>query len=57
MLKAVKGSSLTDAKHHIRDYTVGYYSQIRAHQYNTGLSPNESEKRFWLYYKAVANIT
>ena len=49
--------SFTDAKHHITDYIVGYYSQTRPHQYNAGLSPNESEKRFWLYYKTVANIT
>ena len=47
----------TQAKQHITDYIVGYYSQIRPHQYNGGLTPNESENRYWLYYKTVANKT
>ena len=46
----------TEAKH-ITDYIVGYYSQTRPHHYNGGLSPNESERRYWLYYKTVANNT
>ncbi len=46
--------SFSDAVYEITDYIVGYYSQIRPHQYNGGLTPNESERRFWLAYKTVA---
>ena len=49
--------NFTEAKQHITDYIVGYYSQTRPHRYNAGLSPNESERRYWLYYKTVANMT
>ncbi|MGI3003557.1 IS3 family transposase, partial [Shewanella algae] len=38
-------------------YVTGYYSQLRPHQYNGGLTPNESERRYWLGYKTVANLT
>lgn len=37
--------SFSDAVHAITDYIVGYYSVHRPHEYNGGLSPNESEKR------------
>tara|TARA_R110001583_G_scaffold195369_1_gene372334 strand:- start:2164 stop:2604 length:441 start_codon:yes stop_codon:yes gene_type:complete len=47
--------NFTEAKQYITDYIIGYYSLTRPHQYNGGLSPNESERRFWLYYKTVAN--
>ena len=47
----------TEAKQQIADYIIGYYSQTRPHHYNCGLSPNESERRYWLYYKTVANNT
>jgi putative transposase len=47
----------TEAKQQITNYIIGYYSQTRPHHYNGGLSPNESERRYWLYYKTVANIT
>ena len=49
--------SFSEAKLAITDYLVGYYSQTRPHHYNGGLSPNESEKRYWLNYKPVANMT
>ena len=39
------------------DYIIGYYSQTRPHRYNAGLSPNESERRYWLNSKTVANFT
>mgnify|MGYP006999717218 CR=1 FL=1 len=29
----------------------------RPHSYNGGLTPNESEKRYWLEYKSVASFT
>ena len=35
---------------------MGYYSQLRPHQYKGGLTPNESERFFWKYSKAVANF-
>ncbi|RWX52799.1 IS3 family transposase, partial [Photobacterium chitinilyticum] len=41
----------------IINYITGYYSQVRPHQYNGGLTPNESERRFWLTHKTVASFT
>ncbi len=39
-------------------YIIGYYySQVRPHQHNDGLTPNKSEDNFWLNYKTVANLT
>ncbi|WP_284209232.1 IS3 family transposase [Thalassotalea eurytherma] len=46
-----------EAKIGITKYIIGYYSQVRPHQNNGGLTPNESEKRYWLNYKTVANLT
>ncbi|MCL1132752.1 IS3 family transposase, partial [Shewanella sairae] len=39
--------SFEAAKHAVIHYVVGYYSEIRPHSYNGGLTPNESERRFW----------
>lgn len=36
--------------------TIGYYSQIRPHQYNGGLTPNESERLYWESSKTVTNF-
>ncbi len=49
--------NFNEAKIDITKYIIGYYSQVRPHQYNGGLTPNESEKRYWLNYKTVANFT
>ena len=49
--------SFAEAKEQIVRYITGYYSQIRPHQYNGGLTPNESERLFWLDSEIVANIT
>lgn len=49
--------SFNEAKISITDYIIGYYSQVRPHQYNGGLTPNESERRFWFEYKSVASFT
>lgn len=49
--------SFKEAKIDITKYIIGYYSQVRPHQHNGGLTPNESEKRYWLNYKTVANLT
>ncbi|ENB4326700.1 IS3 family transposase [Vibrio vulnificus] len=48
--------SFTEAKKKIMDYILGYYSEVRPHQYNGGLTPNESERLFWQNYKTVANF-
>ena len=49
--------SITQAKDSIIRYVVGYYSQIRPHKHNNGLSPNETEREFRINYKTVAKIT
>lgn len=36
---------------------AGYYSETRPHQYNGGLTPNESERLYWNDSKTVANFT
>lgn len=49
--------NFNDAVVSISKYIHGYYSQVRPHQYNGGLTPNESERLYWLEYKTVANLT
>lgn len=49
--------SFAEAKQKIGDYIHGYYSRLRPHSYNGGLTPNESEKRYWNSYNDVAKIT
>ena len=39
------------------NYITGYYSKVRPHSYNGGLTPNESERVYWKTYKLVVNIT
>jgi putative transposase len=39
--------SFSEARKHITRYITGYYSQLRPHQYNGGLTPNESERLYW----------
>ncbi|KFK92516.1 transposase, partial [Serratia sp. Ag2] len=41
----------------ITRYIVGYYSELRPHWYNGGLTPNESERLFHEQSNAVANIS
>jgi putative transposase len=38
-------------------YIAGYYSRVRPHRHNGGLSLNESEKKYWFGHKLMANIT
>ncbi|WP_194091422.1 IS3 family transposase, partial [Vibrio hibernica] len=45
-----------EAKIEITRYIIGYYSQVRPHQHNAGLSPNESERLYWVNSKTVANF-
>ncbi|MEY8197635.1 MAG: IS3 family transposase, partial [Colwellia sp.] len=49
--------SFHEAKGAVVNYITGYYSKVRPHSYNGGLTPNESERRYWKNYKLVANIT
>lgn len=49
--------SFVEAKQTVLDYIIGYYSQVRPHSHNDGLSPNEAERQFWINSKPVAKIT
>ncbi|WP_409274757.1 IS3 family transposase [Providencia rustigianii] len=49
--------SLKEAEHRIIRYITGYYSGIRPHWYNGGLTPNESERLFYKQSNGVANIS
>lgn len=42
--------SFVEAKHAVTNYIIGYYSQVRPHQHNGGLSPNAAEQKFWFAY-------
>jgi len=35
------------AKNHIGNYILGYYSQVRPHQFNGGKTPNKAEQIYW----------
>jgi putative transposase len=49
--------NFTEADKAITNYITGYYSETRPHQYNGGLTPNESERLYWNDSKTVTNIT
>lgn len=49
--------SFAEAQQEIIRYIIGYYSQLRPHQYNGGLTPNESERRYGVNSKTVSNFT
>lgn len=54
----VKGySSLNEAQSEVLRYITGYYSAIRPHRYNGGLTPNESERLYYIQSNAVASIS
>ncbi|EOC7001158.1 IS3 family transposase [Escherichia coli IAI39] len=46
-----------EARQQINGYILNYYNSVRPHHYNGGLTPEESENRYHLYCKTVANIT
>jgi putative transposase len=48
--------NFSEASTAITNYITGYYSQLRPHQYNGGLTPNESERLFWKNSKDVASF-
>ncbi len=54
---AIGYKDFTEAKQAIINYIMTYYNQTRPHRYNAGISPNESERMYWLNYKTVANFT
>ena len=56
-IPAIGYRSVSEAKIAITNYIIGYYSQVRPHQHNGGLAPNESEKKYWQNYKTVAKFT
>lgn len=41
----------------ITRYITGYYSELRPHWYNGGLTPNESERLFYEQSTTVANFS
>lgn len=49
-------ANFSEARTVITNYITGYYSQLRPHQYNGGLTPNESERLFWKNSKVVASF-
>lgn len=49
--------SFAEARLEIIRYITGYYSQLRPHQYNGGLTPNRSEQLYWENSKTVANFS
>ncbi len=49
--------SFERASQAVTDYVIGYYSQIRPHKHNDGLSPNSTEKLFVINRKRVAKKT
>lgn len=42
--------NFTEKHQRVVDHIHGYYGRLRPHLYNGGLTPNESEKRFWSSY-------
>jgi putative transposase len=49
--------SFEEAKNHITEYVIGYYSQLRPHTHNAGLTPKVAEQQYWDTYKTVAKNT
>lgn len=49
MVSEVRYKSFNEARNEITECIIGYYNQFRPHQYNGGLTPNES--------KTVANLS
>lgn len=49
--------NFNEAKKEIACYIMDYYNEIRPHTYNAGISPNESELKYLISSKTVANFT
>ena len=50
-------TSIQEARIDIVEYIVGYYSQVRPHTHNQGLTPHAAEEKYWIEYNSVAKIT
>ena len=50
-------SSFEHARLEIWSYITGYYSKVRPHVHNMGLSPNKKEQIFWNCSYKLANFT
>ncbi len=50
-------NSFSEAQGAIIRCITGYYSAIRPHWYNGSLTPNESERLYYLQSNAVASIS
>jgi transposase InsO family protein len=50
-------SSFEEAKSHITDYLLGYYTRFRPHAHNNGMPPVMAEEIYWNAQNAVANLT
>ncbi len=48
--------NFSEASTAITNYITEYYSQPRPHQYNGGLTPNESARLFWKNSKVMASF-
>lgn len=50
--------SFEQAKSSIWNYIIGYYSKVRPHRHNQGMSPNQAEKAYWnIASNELANFT
>ena len=49
--------NFAEGKRGISGYVIDYYNSNRPHQYNGGLTPNESERKFWISHKTVAKLS
>lgn len=56
LISVVGYRNFAEAQQEIVRYIIGYYSQLRPHQYNGGLTPNESERLYWEDSKQVASF-
>ena len=45
------------AKQNIWSYIMGYYSNVRPHRHNQGMTPNQAEKYYWNNSITVANFS
>lgn len=49
--------SINDANAAVWDYIAGYYSQVRPHSHNNGMTPNAAEKQYRIISQKLAKIT
>ena len=49
--------SFEQAKSSIWNYIIGYYSQVRPHRHNRGMTPNQAERAYWNVSKVLASFT